>query len=150
MDIENENEIFPVDMDPDMNKYTRGIQHARVCTYIFGSICLAISFGILLSGYNPGNSNNSTTPLLFMGASGILYILLGLWSRQKPFIPLLMMSVIISIINLAGLLAFFSFSHSSPLFFRLYLVFQLALNYYIVMGAVYANRQMKLTKDSLS
>ena len=82
MDMENENEIFPLAINPDMKRYSEGIHRARVCIYIFAGLCLAIAISRFLFGNNPGNENNSINPLFLLGVSGLIYFLLGLWSRQ--------------------------------------------------------------------
>ena len=129
----------------EIRRCTKRIITARVMIFVISGLILALACFVIWVGVAMYSDGMFIMPAIKLAGIGLLFLFLGLFSLFRPFVPLL----IASVISVAGfawwLTGFFDYSIMIDIMFNLLALFvQIILIWFIIRGAVYAYRKEKL------
>ena len=130
----------------EIRRCTKRIITARVMIFVISGLILALACFVIWVGVAMYSDGMFIMPAIKLAGIGLLFLFLGLFSLFRPFVPLL----IASVISVAGfawwLTGFFDYTSMNELLIEGFGVdfVQIILIWFIIRGAVYAYRKEKL------
>lgn len=146
--MENNTEIFSSETDPLLAQYSKGIGTATIIMFTLSGLNLLISgFGLIMIQLYKLN-HDSISAVYSFGIPGLIFLVLGLASKWKPLIPILL-SASLAVFELACALAGLVWVKSllQAVVYGVILIVIIIGTIFLFRGAIFARKKMKLLKQ---
>lgn len=145
--MEPGSEIFPIEVDPLVSKYSKRILTARIIMITLAILCFFVSAFSLFAVLYLKVDDYTNVRIYTFGGFGVLYLILFLRSKGNPYSPILIAAIINAFELIFGIIGKLSPINRGSSDVGFFLLIQLLVTFYLFRGLFFARKKVKLLEQ---